>query len=95
MSNPLVNALTPKVRQILYVLALLASLAFAAWQTSDGDWQKAVGGFISALLLATAASNASPTPKKPKGEGGFTDLGLVLLVIVLLVVVLLFFRVHA
>lgn len=60
--NPLVNVLNPKVRQWLYLLLTVASAVFAAFQASDGDWAKFVGGVIAALLGLMAASNASPTP---------------------------------
>lgn len=62
MNNPLTNVLTPRVRAVLYAALFVGALAFAAWQAADGDWLQFVGGLITALLGATAASNASWTP---------------------------------
>jgi hypothetical protein len=95
MSNPLTNVTTPQVRRVVYVLATVAAAAWGAFEAADEDWRKAVPLFLGALISLTAASNASPTPEAPPDEGGFTDVGLVLLVLVLVLVVLLFFRVHA
>lgn len=97
MNNPLVNLLTPKVRAVLYALAFLASLGYGAWLASDGDWKKAIASFIGALLAATAASNASPTPTKAKhaNQAGTIDVALLLIVLTFVGVVLLLLGVHA
>ena len=62
MENPLVNVLTPRVRQVLYAVLFLASLVFGLWQASEGDWLLFAGSLVTSLLGLTAASNASPTP---------------------------------
>ena len=66
--NPLVNVLTPKIRGTLYAILFFASLTFSAWQAADGDWLQFVGGLITSLLAATAASNASWTPVTLSGD---------------------------
>lgn len=63
--NPLTNILTPRARGILYALLFLGALAFSSWKASDGDWVEFVGGLLTALFGATAASNASFTPTGP------------------------------
>ena len=55
--NPLTNVLPAKVRLYFYAALFVAGLVFAAWQASDGNWVEFVGGLISALGGATAASN--------------------------------------
>lgn len=62
MNNPLINVLTPKARAVLYAALFVVALGFAAWEAADGDWLKALGLFVTSLLGATAASNASWTP---------------------------------
>lgn len=94
MTNPLVNVTSPGIRAALYWLATLASLAFTAWQASDGDWNKAIPAFIAAVLLATAGSNASPTPAKHRDEGGYADVGFILLLATFVMVLLIFLGWH-
>lgn len=55
--NPLTNVLPARVRQIAYAVLFVASLVFAVYQASDGDWATFAGGLVSALLGAVAASN--------------------------------------
>ena len=59
--NPLTDVLPPKARQYVYAAVALAALVWSAWQVSGGDWQEFVGGLITALVTATAASNIHPT----------------------------------
>lgn len=58
-SNPLTNVLPAKVRLYFYAVLFVAALVFAAWQAADGDWALFIGGLISALGGATAASNVT------------------------------------
>jgi hypothetical protein len=58
--NPLTNVLTPRARQVLYAVLFVAAIVFAAFQAAEGDWSEFVGGLITALLGATAASNVQP-----------------------------------
>lgn len=59
MSNPLTDVLPNKARQVAYAVLFVAALVFAAFQAADGDWLQFVGGLITALLGATAASNTN------------------------------------
>ena len=61
-SNPLTNALTPKMRAALYAVLFVASTVFSLFQAADGDWLLFVGSLLTALLGLMAASNASVTP---------------------------------
>lgn len=61
-SNPLTDVLSPKVRATLYAALFVAALVFSVFQAADGDWSEFIGGLITALLGATAASNTGVTP---------------------------------
>lgn len=56
-ANPLTNVLPAKVRLYFYAALFVAALVFAAWQAAEGDWSLFIGGVITALGGATAASN--------------------------------------
>jgi hypothetical protein len=57
MSNPLTDVLPAKVRRYAYAVLFVAALVFSVVQASDGDWKQLVGGLITALYGAVAASN--------------------------------------
>lgn len=57
--NPLYEVMPAKARKYVYALLSLAALVFAVYQASDGDWALLVGGLITALTTATAASNVT------------------------------------
>ncbi len=56
-ANPLTDVLPARVRLYFYAALFVAALVFTAWQAADGDWAMFVGGLITALGGATAASN--------------------------------------
>lgn len=58
--NPLNDVLPARVRQIAYAILFVAALVFGVYQASEGDWKLFVGGLITSLLGALAASN-TPT----------------------------------
>jgi hypothetical protein len=55
--NPLYEVLPAKARKYVYAVLSLAALVFSVYQASGGDWVLLVGGLITALTAATAASN--------------------------------------
>ena len=57
--NPLTGVLPPQARKYVYAVVSLAGLVWGVLETADGDWKKAVGGIIVALVNATAASNTN------------------------------------
>jgi hypothetical protein len=57
--NPLTDVLPAKVRKFAYAILFVAALVFAVYQASDGDWVTFVGGLITSLLGAVAASNVT------------------------------------
>jgi hypothetical protein len=59
MANPLTEVLPAKARKIAYAVLFVAAAVFAVFQASDGDWKQFVGGVITALLGAVAASNTA------------------------------------
>jgi hypothetical protein len=64
MNNPLTDVLPEKVRKVAYAILFVLALGFAVFQAADGDWVEFVGGLITALFGATAASNVTaPTPE--------------------------------
>lgn len=72
-SNPLTNVLTPQIRAWLYAGLFLASLGFGAWQAAGGDWYEFAAGLVTALLSATAASNASWTDTYDTDDEDYLD----------------------
>lgn len=96
MSNPLVNVLTPKTRQVVYVVAMLGTLGWGAYEAAGEDWRQAVPLFLGSLVSATAAANASHTPVEGKhvAQDGNVDVLLLLSVLTFVGVLLLLFRVH-
>lgn len=70
--TPLTNVLPERARAIAYAVLFVLALVFAAVQASGGNWFEAVGGIITALFGATAASNVSgpstPAPEPSDGE---------------------------
>lgn len=58
-SNPLTDVLPAKVRRYVYAGLFVGALGFSAYQAADGDWKQFVGGVLTALVGATAASNTS------------------------------------
>lgn len=56
-TNPLTEVLPAKARKILYAVLFVASIGFAAWQASDGNWVAFSSALVTALFGATAASN--------------------------------------
>lgn len=59
MSNPLTDVLPEHIRKYAYAILFVAALVFACYQASEGDWTLFVGGLITALFGATAASNTT------------------------------------
>lgn len=55
--NPLQDAIPAKYRKYAYAAAFVASLVFAAWQASGGDWETFGGGILAAVLSALAHGN--------------------------------------
>lgn len=74
-TNPLTDVLPAKVRKIAYAVLFLAAIVFAAFQAADGDWVELVGGLITALLGATAASNTNTSEYDPKTAVRFFNHG--------------------
>jgi hypothetical protein len=58
--NPLYEVLPAKARKYVYAALSLAALVFSVYQASGGDWVLLVGGLVTALTAATAASNTPP-----------------------------------
>jgi TRAP-type C4-dicarboxylate transport system permease small subunit len=63
--NPLTNVLPERMRKVAYAVLFVLALAFAAWQAAQGDWTAFVGGLITALFGATAASNTATSSDEP------------------------------
>lgn len=59
----LTDILPARWRKYVYAVVALAALVWGVWQASGGDWQLFVGGLITALVTATAASN-TPSPEE-------------------------------
>lgn len=57
--NPLYEVLPAKARKYVYAVLALAALVFGVYQASGGDWALFVGGLITSLTAATAASNTN------------------------------------
>lgn len=90
-SNPLTDALPPKVRKYLYAALFVGAIGFSAYQAAGGDWRQFIGGLFTALVSATAASNVdTPDP----GEDGAVDTFGVLIVLTFVGVVLLLFGIR-
>ena len=60
--NPLTDALPANVRRYWYAVLFLASVVFAAYQASEGDWALFVGGLI--VALGGAALPHGNTPRR-------------------------------
>ena len=56
MSNPLNQALGRR-RLYVYAVVFVLALAWSAWQTAEGNWLEAIGGFVVLLQSALAGSN--------------------------------------
>lgn len=59
-TNPLTDVLPRKARKVIYALAFLALLIYSAWQGAEGDWEQAIGSFLTAFVPLLAASNTEP-----------------------------------
>ena len=59
-NNPLTDVLPSKARKYIYALAFLALLLYSAWQGAEGDWDTAIGAFLTAFVPLMAASNTQP-----------------------------------
>jgi hypothetical protein len=57
--NPLYDVLPQKVRKIVYAILFVALTVFTIVQAADGDWVKAIGGVLIALVGLLASSNTA------------------------------------
>ena len=57
MTNPLYEVIPAGARKYVYAILSLAVLVLGVVQAFDGDWVKAAGALVAALISATAASN--------------------------------------
>lgn len=57
--NPLTNALPPRARAALYVVATVALFVYGLWQAAGGDWAQFGVTLGGALVTALAGSNVS------------------------------------
>ena len=60
--NILTDVIPPQARRYVYALVALASLVWAAYEASGGDWTNLIGGLIVSLSSAMAGSNISAGP---------------------------------
>ena len=60
--NILTDVIPPQARRYVYALVALASLVWAAYEASGGDWTNFIGGLIVSLSSAMAGSNISAGP---------------------------------
>lgn len=58
--NILTDVIPPAGRKYVYALVALASLVWAAYEASSGDWTAFIGGLIVSLSSAMAGSNVTP-----------------------------------
>ena len=58
--NILTDVIPPQARKYVYALVALASLVWAAYEASGGDWTAFIGGLIVSLSSAMAGSNVAP-----------------------------------
>ena len=57
--NPLTDALPPRARAWLYLIATVALFVWGLWQAAGGDWAQFAVTLGGALVTALAGSNVS------------------------------------
>ena len=57
--NPLTDALPPRARAWLYLVATIALFVWGLWQAAGGDWAQFGVTLGGALVTALAGSNVS------------------------------------